>query len=109
MITAVMGWMGTAGSLAAYLLLSHGKWHATSLRYSALNALAGALAATASAVYGAWPSVGANVLWALIASHVGLTTLRERRVRRLVAVDRLPSPDHDTDPPTGPQPSLVAA
>jgi hypothetical protein len=30
-------------------------------------------------LYGAWPSVGANVVWAAIAGHSLLTTLRVRR------------------------------
>ncbi|HEX6148698.1 hypothetical protein [Nocardioides sp.] len=79
MIALAMGWIGTIGSIAAYVLLSRGRWHATSLRYSALNGVAGLLAGTASAVYGAWPSVGSNLLWAAIAAHSALTTLRARR------------------------------
>ena len=78
MIAAAMGWIGTVGSIGAYVALSRGRWHATSLRYSALNALAGALAGTASLLYGAWPSVGANVVWTAIAVHSLLATLRVR-------------------------------
>lgn len=82
MFTLVMGWIGTVGSIWAYVLLSSGRVNATSLRYSALNLVAGALAGTASALYGAWPSVGANVVWCAIALHSGATTLRDRRSRR---------------------------
>jgi hypothetical protein len=110
MIAALMGWIGTAGSISAYLLLSRGRWQATSLRYSALNGVAGLLAASASAVYGAWPSVASNLLWSLIAAHCGLTTLRQRRTARLATVSRLPAaPVVDHEPPTGPQPVLIAA
>jgi hypothetical protein len=79
MFTLIMGWVGTLGSIYAYVLLSRGRVQATSLRYSALNLVAGVLAGTASAVYGAWPSVGANVVWCAIAIHSAATTLHRRR------------------------------
>ena len=56
MIASAMGWVGTIGSIGAYLLLSRGRWHATSLRYSLLNFVAGVLAGIATALYCAWPS-----------------------------------------------------
>ena len=79
MIASAIGWVGTIGSICAYLLLSRGRWHATSLRYSFLNLVAGVLAGSASALYGAWPSVGSNLLWCAIAVQSAVTTLRERR------------------------------
>jgi len=109
MIAAAMGWIGTLGSISAYLLLSRGRWQATSLRYSALNGLAGVLAGTASAVYGAWPSAASNLLWTLIATHAAFVTLRERRFPAVADVQRLPVADPDPEPPTGPQPILLAA
>lgn len=90
MIALAMGWVGTLGSIAAYVLLSRGTWDATSLRYSAVNGLAGLIAGFASAAYGAWPSVAANVVWAGIAGHSALTTLHARRRARLAAVATLP-------------------
>jgi hypothetical protein len=108
MIASVMGWIGTIGSIAAYVLLSRGRWDATSLRYSALNGLAGVLAGSASAVYGAWPSVGSNVLWTSIALHSAVTTLRARR-SHLAVVEPTPVADHDPEPPTYPRHVLVAA
>jgi hypothetical protein len=109
MIAAAMGWIGTIGSISAYLLLSQRRWHATSLRYSALNGVAGLLAGSASAVYGAWPSVASNVVWTGIAAHAAIGTLRERRSRPAAVVRRLPVVDHDPEPPTGPQPVLLTA
>jgi len=109
MITAVMGWIGTIGGISAYFLLTQGRWHATSLRYSALNGVAGVLAASASAVYGAWPSVTSNLVWCAIALHSALATLRARRAERLGVVHRLPVVDHDPEPPTGPQPLVLRA
>ena len=109
MIAAAMGWIGTIGSISAYVLLSRGRWHATSLRYSAVNGVAGVLAAGASAVYGAWPSVVSNLLWSCIAVHSTAMTLQARRSHRLATVVRLPVVDHDPEPPTGPQPVLLHA
>ena len=45
MIAVTMGWIGTVGTISAYLLLSRGRWHATSLRYSAINGVGGVVAA----------------------------------------------------------------
>jgi hypothetical protein len=109
MIAAVMGWVGTFGSISAYVLLSQGRWQATSLRYSVLNGVAGVLGGVASAVYGAWPSVAANVVWTFIALHSAVATVRERRAGGLAPVRRLPVVDHDPEPPTGPQPIVLAA
>jgi hypothetical protein len=110
MIAAAMGWFGTIGGISAYLLLSRGWWQVTSLRYSGLNGVAGVLGASASAVYGAWPSVVSNLLWACIALHSAVVTLTARRSqRRLAPVVPLPVADHGPEPPTGPQPVLLHA
>ena len=90
MIAAAMGWIGTFGTIGAYVMLSRGSWHSASLRYAALNGVGGLLAAAASAAYGAWPSVASNLLWSLVALHSAIATLRERHVRRLADVEHLP-------------------
>jgi hypothetical protein len=82
MIAAALGWVGTVGTIGAYVLLSRGHWHATSLRYAALNAVAGFLGAGGSSLYGAWPSVASNLLWSCVAAHSMLVTYRERRAAR---------------------------
>ena len=109
MIASAMGWIGTVGTISAYILLSRGQWTAASLRYSAINAVGGVLCAGASAAYGAWPSVTSNLLWSVIALHSMLATLRERRTQRVAVVRRLPVRPSDPEPPTGPQPVLLAA
>jgi hypothetical protein len=108
MIALAMGWIGTVGSIAAYVLLSRGTWTATSLRYSALNGLAGIVAGCASAAYGAWPSVGSNLLWTGIATHSALTTLRARRRAHLSVVAPAPG-NPDPEPPAQPHQVLAAA
>lgn len=108
MIASAMGWIGTAGSICAYLLLSRGRWHATSLRYSLLNLVAGVLAGSASALYGAWPSVGSNVVWCAIAAQSAATTLRARRARSMLA-EAVSSADHVGGPASDPRQLLAAA
>ena len=85
MIALAMGWSGTLGTIGAYVMLSRGEWHAASLRYAALNGVGGLLAASASAAYGAWPSVASNLLWSGVAAHSALVTLHERRSLHLDA------------------------
>ena len=108
MIALAMGWIGTVGSITAYVLLSRGTWAATSLRYSALNGLAGLIAGCASAAYGAWPSVGSNLLWAAIAGHSALTTLRARRRAHLAVVEPVRG-NPDPEPPPYSHQVLAAA
>lgn len=79
MIAAALGWVGTIGTFGAYVLLSRGLWHATSVRYAALNGVAGLLGAIGSSLYGAWPSVVSNVLWSAVATHSIVMTYRDRR------------------------------
>ena len=90
MIAAALGWVGTVGTIGAYVLLSRGRWHATSLRYSALNAVAGFLGAAGSTLYGAWPSVGSNLLLSCVAVHSIFVTWSERRAARPAVVIELP-------------------
>ena len=109
MIAAAMGWIGALGTIGAYLMLSQGRWHSASLRYAALNGIGGLLAASASAAYGAWPSVASNLLWSGVALHSAVVTLYGRRTRRIAPVERLPVRPADPEPPTGPQPVLLDA
>jgi hypothetical protein len=109
MIASAMGWIGTVGTISAYVLLSRGRWSSASLRYSAINAVGGLLCAGASAAYGAWPSTTSNLLWSVIATQSVVATLRERRTERIALVQQLPVRTSDPEPPTGPQPVLLAA
>ena len=66
MIAAILGWVGTVGTLLAYLMVSRGRLQANSRRYAALNILGGVLGGSASALYGAWPSAVSNFIWAAV-------------------------------------------
>jgi hypothetical protein len=105
MIAAVMGWIGTFGTIGAYVMLSRGSWNSTSLRYAALNGVGGMLGACASAAYGAWPSVASNLVWSAVALHSAVVTLQARRGRQLASVHQLPVSPTDPDP----QPLLLRA
>ncbi|MBF4770084.1 hypothetical protein ISU10_20110 [Nocardioides agariphilus] len=101
MIAAAMGWIGTIGTIGAYVMLSQGHWDARSLRYGLLNIAGGILCGTASAAYGAWPSVASNVVWSAVALHSVVATVRQRRRRPLAAVVPLR--------PLDPEPALARA
>ncbi len=110
MIALAMGWIGTVGTMGAYVMLSRGTWHSKSLRYAALNGIGGLLCAGATAAYGAWPSVTSNLLWSGVALHSAIVTLHARRAaRRVAVVHQLPVRPTDPEPPTGPQPILLSA
>ncbi len=79
MIALALGWIGTVGTFGAYVLLSRGLWHPASIRYAALNGVAGLLGAMGSSLYGAWPSVVSNLLWSGVAAHSIIVTSGERR------------------------------
>ncbi len=66
MFAATLGWVGTMGTFAAYILLWRGKLGSDSLTYALMNTVGGCLGGAASAYYGAWPSVASNVVWAAV-------------------------------------------
>ena len=69
MITAALGWLGMAGTFLAYLLLWRGRVGSESMSYALLNTAGGLLGGAASAMYGAWPSVASNVVWAVVGAQ----------------------------------------
>ncbi|GLY15298.1 hypothetical protein LWF15_33810 [Kineosporia rhizophila] len=84
-MAALLGWLGTIGTIGAYVLLSRGRWSSTSLRYSLLNGLGGVAGAIGSGLYGAWPSAASNLAWAAIGLHAVAVELLERRRTRAAA------------------------
>jgi len=84
-VADVLGWLGTVGTFAAYLLAARGRLHPTSLGYAAMNTLGGILGGAASLLYGVWPSFASNAVWAAVGAatlvrglHARRTTLRSR-------------------------------
>jgi hypothetical protein len=64
MIAAALGWVGTIGTMLAYVLMTRGRLVATSRTYAAMNAAGGLLAGASATAYAAWPSVASNLVWA---------------------------------------------
>jgi hypothetical protein len=100
-VTAALGWLGMAGTMSAYVLLSRGRLASESLVYTLLNTVGGVLGGIASILYGAWPSVASNFLWAAIGlvSAVQLAPHRRRGVVGLVAVTTDTDPEPAADGP----------
>ena len=73
----VVGWVGMALLVGAYVLVTAGKVQGTSLLFQLMNLLGGFLLMLNSAYYGAWPSAGLNVVWVVVGT-VGLARARLR-------------------------------
>jgi hypothetical protein len=116
MFATAMGWIGTVGTISAYVLLTRGYLNAGSVRYGVLNLLGGLLGAAGSTAYGAWPSVASNLIWAGVALQSVLVTVHARR-RSLTVIDPDPEPtpaparDEDSDswPDTLKMPAILSA
>jgi hypothetical protein len=65
----IMGWAGTILFLVAYALVSLKKVEGDSNLYQGINLLAGVLLISNSFYWGAYPSVGLNVVWIGIAVY----------------------------------------
>ena len=67
LVIDLVGWVGAVALLGAYALVSSRKLEGDSLYYQLLNLTGGALLIINSSYYGAFPSVGVNVVWIGIA------------------------------------------
>lgn len=79
MIAAALGWVGTIGTMAAYVLMTRGMLVSTSKRYAAMNVAGGLLAGASATAYAAWPSVASNLVWAGIGAWSLTTAVRAAR------------------------------
>lgn len=66
MIYEIVGWVGTAAILVAYLLNSTKKLSVDDKKYQVLNIVGAIGIIVNSSHHGAIPSVGLNVVWLLI-------------------------------------------
>lgn len=67
LLSDIFGWVGAALLLGAYVLVSSKRLEGDSPTYQLLNLAGSALLIVNSAYYGAYPSVGVNVVWIGIA------------------------------------------
>jgi hypothetical protein len=83
------GWVGAAGTVGAYALVSRGALDATSMRFQAINVVGGGLLATSALTAGSWPSFLSNLIWmffgvqALVRSREAVYAAVAGRVRHL--------------------------
>ena len=77
MLVDVAGWMGVVALLVAYGLVSTKRIEGDSVVYQMLNLVGAGLLIANSFYYGAYPSVGINVIWIGIAVYA----LWRRQVR----------------------------
>ncbi|MFZ5918347.1 MAG: CBU_0592 family membrane protein [Chloroflexota bacterium] len=76
----LIGWSGAVSVLLAYALVSTRKMEGDSFVYQLLNLAGSLLLIVNSSFYGAFPSVGVNVVWAGIAIYA-LTRIKIRTRR----------------------------
>lgn len=73
----VVGWAGMGLLLGAYAMVTAGRLLGTSLLFQLMNLFGGFFLMLNSAWYGAWPSVGLNLVWVVVGT-VGLVRARSR-------------------------------
>ncbi|WP_253953957.1 hypothetical protein [Schaalia sp. 19OD2882] len=86
-VAMVLGWVGAASSMAAYYLVSSGRFAPDSLRYHALNMAACAMLAFACLATRSWPSMVTNLMFMAIGVHM-TWKVRDRilvRAKRVLA------------------------
>lgn len=62
----IVGWVGTALVLTAFLLVSLKKAEGDSIWYQGLNIVGPSFLIASFAYQGAWPGVGLNTVWIII-------------------------------------------
>ncbi|MFT8395792.1 CBU_0592 family membrane protein [Propionibacterium sp.] len=82
MITMVLGYLGAAGTVAAYCLVSGKRIRPDSLRFHALNMISCLFLAIACITTRAWPSLITNSIFLLVGLHM-VWQLRDRVIARL--------------------------
>lgn len=87
MMGTVLGWIGTVGTLSAYLLISRGLLKADGKRYAALNIIGGTFAALGAYAFDAWPAFASNVVWALIGLHGFVNATKRTRSERKLLIN----------------------
>jgi ABC-type multidrug transport system permease subunit len=79
LVSDVLGWLGAALLLGAYALVSMRKLEGDSVPFQLLNLLGSGFLIVNSAYYGAYPSVGVNVVWIGIAVFAIAKSVAGRR------------------------------
>jgi len=80
-LVTALGWAGAVMTISAYALVTRGLWSASSRRYQLANVAGALMMCTVAASSGVWPSVVANIAWALIGAHAVVVLVRARHPR----------------------------
>lgn len=67
-VVDILGWFGTVMLILGYILISAKKVHGQSISYQLYNLLGSIFLGVNSYYYGAFPSVGINIMWVGIGS-----------------------------------------
>jgi hypothetical protein len=67
LVINIIGWIGSAAVILAYVLVSANRLRGDSIRYQLLNLLGGVFLITNTIYYGAYPSSFVNLVWVGIA------------------------------------------
>lgn len=80
-----LGWFGAVAGAGAYLLVSRGRWSASSARYQTANLLGAGLMGGVAAFNNVWPSAAANLVWVVIGGQALWMIVSKKRADRLEA------------------------
>jgi hypothetical protein len=77
-IINVIGWIGSASVILAYVLLSMNRWQANSFVYQFVNLIGGIFLIVNTIYLNAYPSAFVNVMWVGIAFFALVSIVRKR-------------------------------
>lgn len=83
-VLPTLGWLGAAGTITAYALVSTRRLAPDSRAFQGTNAVGAAFLAGSAAAAHSWPSTAVNVLWALIGMQALVAAGTWRRRGRTV-------------------------
>jgi hypothetical protein len=68
-VASSVGWVGAAGTVGAYALVSSRRMDAHSMRFQAINVVGAGLLAASALTAGNWPSFASNCVWGYFGVH----------------------------------------
>ena len=84
-VATSVGWVGAAGTVGAYALVSRGRLDANSMRFQTVNVVSAGLLASSALSAHNWPSTVSNLVWAAVGVHA---LFRARHAVRAAVAER---------------------
>jgi hypothetical protein len=94
MATSV-GWVGAAGTVGAYALVSLRRLDAHSLRFQLINVVGAALLCVSALTTHNWPSMVSNLIWMYLGSHALLQAVGHAGAE--AGAEPVPAPVEEVD------------